>query len=436
MAHSFTDSIVSRRRLLRGAVAGAGAVALPSLLAACSSGPKRSGDSANGTVTLGSNASDPVPRKAYTDVIAGYHSSSGRTVDVRTTDHNTFQENINRYLQSRPDDVFMWFAGYRMQFFAAKGLLDDINDLWQGFTGFSQALKDQSTGQDGKQYFVPFYYYPWAVFYRKSVFQQHGYQIPKTLDEYTALAKQMQKDGLVPIALGDKDGWPAMGTFDYLNMRANGYEFHKSLMAGKEAWTDPKVKHVFDLWRGLMPYHDKGANGRTWQEAAQTLAQKKSGMAVFGLPHPGQQFAEADRGDLDFFAFPEIDPQWGQDSVEAPIDGFLLPRRGGDKDGARQLLKYLATPAAEEAYIAGDPNNIAVNSAADTSKYGPLQQKAVQLVSSAKHVSQFLDRDTRPDFASTVMIPAIQQFINNPKDVDGLVNDIERQKKSIFATEG
>ncbi|WP_377272333.1 ABC transporter substrate-binding protein [Peterkaempfera sp. SMS 1(5)a] len=436
MAHSFTDPIVSRRRLLRGAVAGAGAVTLPSLLAACSSGPKRSGDSANSAVTLGSNASDPVPRKAYTDVIAGYHTSSGRTVDVRTTDHNTFQENINRYLQSRPDDVFMWFAGYRMQFFAAKGLLDDINDLWQGFTGFSQALKDQSTGQDGKQYFVPFYYYPWAVFYRKSVFQQHGYQIPKTLDEYTALAKQMQKDGLVPIALGDKDGWPAMGTFDYLNMRANGYDFHKSLMAGQEAWTDPKVKHVFDLWRGLMPYHDKGANGRTWQEAAQTLAQKKSGMAVFGLPHPGQQFAEADRGDLDFFAFPEIDPQWGQDSVEAPIDGFLLPRRGGDKDGARQLLKYLATPAAEQAYIAGDPNNIAVNSAADTSKYGALQQKAVQLVSSAKHVSQFLDRDTRPDFASTVMIPAIQQFINNPKDVDGLVNDIERQKKSIFATEG
>ena len=45
-----------------------------------------------------------------------------------------------------------------------------------------------------------------------------------------------------------------------------------------------------------------------------------------------------------------------------------------------------------------------------------------------------MDRDTRPDFASTVMIPAIQHFIKNPKDIDGLVNSIENQKKSIFAS--
>ncbi|MGA5700558.1 ABC transporter substrate-binding protein [Peterkaempfera bronchialis] len=434
--HHPAPARLSRRALLRTTLAGAGAVALPALLASCSSGPRSSGDSGSGTATLGSNASDPLPRQAYRDVIAGYQAKSGHRVEVRTTDHNTFQENINRYLQSRPDDVSMWFAGYRMQFFAAKGLLDDISDLWQGFTGFSQALKDQSTGQDGKQYFVPYYFYPWAVFYRKSVFRQHGYQVPKTFDQYTALARRMQKDGLVPFAFGDRDGWPAMGTFDYLDLRANGYAFHRSLMAGQESWTDPRVRHVFDLWRGLMPYHDRGANGRTWQEAAQSLARKKTGMAVFGLPHPGQQFAEADRGDLDFFAFPEIDPQWGQDSVEAPMDGFLLPHRGGNKDAARDLLGYLATPAAEETYISADPNNIAVNSGADTSGYNALQKKAVELVSSAAHVSQFLDRDTRPDFASTVMIPALQTFINDPKDIDGLVNDIERQKKSLFADEG
>ena len=44
------------------------------------------------------------------------------------------------------------------------------------------------------------------------------------------------------------DGWPAMGTFDILNMRMNGYEFHIDLMAGKEKWTDPKVKAVFEKW--------------------------------------------------------------------------------------------------------------------------------------------------------------------------------------------
>ncbi|MET9359343.1 ABC transporter substrate-binding protein [Streptomyces sp. NPDC006632] len=431
---------MSRRGLLRGAAVGAGAVALPSLLTACGSGP--GGDTK--TVRLGSNASDAVPKKAFADAFAAYEKQSkeGRTIKVNTVDHNTFQENVNRYLQGKPDDVFMWFAGYRMQFFAQKGLLYDISDLWQGFHGFSDALKAQSTGADGKQYFVPYYYYPWAVFHRASLFQEHGYTAPKTFDQFVDLAKQMRKDKLDPIALGEKDGWPAMGTFDYLNMRTNGYEFHKNLMAGKEAWTDKRVKDVFDSWRRILPYCQQGANGRTWQEAAQSLQRKQSGMAVLGLPHVGQQFPAADQGDIAFFPFPEMDPQYGQDAVEAPIDGFLLAKNAKELKNkqsmasAKDLLAWLATPKAEDAYLAGDPNNIAVNSGADTATYTPLQKNAVELVSGARQISQFMDRDTRPDFASTVMIPAIQKFIGNPNDVDGLVNDIERQKKSIFASEG
>ena len=40
----------------------------------------------------------------------------------------------------------------------------------------SKAIKKASTGEDGKQYFIPLYNYAWGVFYRKTVFQQHGYQ--------------------------------------------------------------------------------------------------------------------------------------------------------------------------------------------------------------------------------------------------------------------
>ncbi|OIJ96036.1 ABC transporter substrate-binding protein [Streptomyces colonosanans] len=418
---------MSRRSLLRGAAVGAGAVTLPALLTACGDGP---GGNKN-EVTVGSNASDSVPKKAFAAAFAAYEKESGKKVKVNTKDHNDFQENINRYLQGTPDDVFMWFAGYRMQYFAEKGLLTDISDVWQGYSGFSDALKSQST-HAGKQYFVPYYYYPWAVFHRKSFFASKGYQQPKTWDEFIALAKQMSKDG-TPVAFCDKDGWPAMGTFDYINMRLNGYDFHKSLMAGEESWTDSKVKKVFDTWRELMPYYQKGALGRTWEEAGQSLQQRKTGMAVFGMPHPGSQFPENERDDIDFFAFPEIDPQYGQDAVEAPIDGFLVARKSKNMAGAKNLLKWLGKPKAEDVYLQYDPNNVAVNTGADTSQYSALQKKSAQLVAGAKQISQFMDRDTRPDFASTVMIQAIQEFIGNPKDVDGLCNKIERQKKTIFS---
>lgn len=437
MAQSSFDGLVlpagvpghrmSRRKLLRGAALGVGAVTLPALLSACGSGP--GGD--KNEVSVGSNASDPVPKKAFAAAFAAYEKKSGKKVKVNTKDHNDFQENINRYLQGSPDDVFMWFAGYRMQYFAEKGLLSEITDVWNSFNGFSDALKAQST-HAGKQYFVPYYYYPWAVFHRKSLFQQKGYEQPTTWDQFIALAKQMSKDG-TPVAFCDKDGWPAMGTFDYINMRLNGYDFHKALMAGEKSWTDNKVKNVFDTWRELMPYYQKGALGRTWEEAGQGLQKRETAMAVFGMPHPGSQFPADQRDDIDFFAFPEIDAQYGRDAVEAPIDGFLIAKKSKNVTGAKALLKWLGTPEAENDYLALDPNNVAVNSGADTAKYSALQKKSAALVSGAKQISQFMDRDTRPDFASTVMIQSIQDFISNPKDVDGLCNSIERQKKTIFS---
>jgi multiple sugar transport system substrate-binding protein len=320
-----------------------------------------------------------------------------------------------------------------MRFFAAKGLAGDISDVWPKLTGFSDGLKAASTGDDGKQYFVPLDNYPWAIFYRPSVFAAKGYQAPKTLDDLVTLSKQMQKDGLSPIAFADKDGWPAMGTFDQLNMRINGYQFHVDLMAGKKAWNSAEVKKVFDTWRGLLPYHQDAALGRTWQEAAQALQQKKAGMYLLGM-FVGQQFPTDQQDDLDFFTFPEIDSTIGTDAIEAPIDGFMMAKRPRNEKAAKSFLSYLGTPAAEDTYVKSDPTVIGVNSAANSSSYTALQKHAVQFVGAAKNISQFMDRDTRPDFASNVMIPAIQTFLKNPTDIDGLTNSIESQKKTIFAS--
>ena len=423
----------SRRGLLRGVggaalLAGAG---IP-LLSACggsgsSSDPK--------TVSLGSNSSDAVPKKAFAEIYAAFTKKSGIKVDVNTKDHNTFQEQINSYLQATPDDVFTWFAGYRMQFFAAKKLATPIDDVWQKIGGnFPDAMKQLSKGEDGKYYFVPLYTYPWALFYRKSVFKQHGYQVPTTWDQLVTLCKQMKKDGLVPIAFGDKDAWPAMGTFDQINFRLNGYDFHKSLMAGKEAWTDPKVKAVFDHWSELLPYHQDGFMGRTWQDAAQTLVSKKAGMYMLGS-FVAQQFTnKADLDDLDFFAFPEINSQFGQDTVEAPTDGFMVSKAPKNHDGVTKLMEYLGTPEAEQIYLKADSSVVAASSKADTSSYTPLQKKAYDMISNAKSLTQFMDRDSRPDFTSTVMQPGLQKFLQNPKGVDSLLASIERQKKTIFAS--
>jgi len=448
---------VSRRTVLKGIAGVTGLASVPALLAACNSAatpspaassapsaaapsaaaPSAAGSAAVGSTTFGSNYSDAVPKKAMQDVIDAFTAQTGIAVTVNTVEHGKFQDTINAYLQGTPDDVFTWFAGYRMRFFAAQGLAGDISDVWSTIgSHFSSAFKGASTGDDGKQYFVPIYNYPWVVIYRKSLFTKQGYQIPKTIDDFTTLAKKMQSDGLVPLAFGDKDGWPAMGTFDILNMRLNGYDYHVGLMAGKNKWTDAQVKAVFQRWATLLPYHQEAALGRTWQDAAQSMISNKAAMYFLGT-FAGQQATDpATHADLDFFPFPLFGTQYdSENAIDAPIDGFMMAAKPKNPDAAKALLGFIGTPKAESIYLASDSNDVAAATDADTSKYNAFQLSSAKIIGASNKIAQFLDRDTRPDFAGpNGMQGFIQKFLSNPtQDLDAYLKGIQAFYDSLPA---
>jgi multiple sugar transport system substrate-binding protein len=230
---------------------------------------------------------------------------------------------------------------------------------------------------------------------------------------------------------GDKDGWPAMGTFDYINMRTNGYQFHMDLCAHKESWDQKKVNDVFDNWKQLLQFQDPNALGMTWQEAAQTLGDSKSGMYLLGS-FVTQQFTDkAVLDDIDFFPFPEIAVE-GQDAVEAPIDGLLLSKKGGQNQAAKDMLAFMGTAAGQEAYFSVDKSNLMTAKGADTSSYSALNKKCAEVIGAAKSISQFFDRDALPAMANNVMIPALQSFLK-----DGTVDtkNLEAQAKTLYAAQ-
>lgn len=420
----------SRRTLMRGALAGGFAAAGTAALSSCGGG-SGSGGSSTTELTMGCYQGDEVPRKAFQAMVDGYTGDLAEA-KINFVDHETFKNNINNYLQGNPDDVFTWFAGYRARFFAANDLVGDLSDIWADFSGMPESMKNASSTTDGKQILVPSTYYPWGVFYRPSVWQARGYTEPKDKAEWLALCEKMKGDGLVPLALADKGGWEAMGTFDMINLRVNGYDYHVSLMAGEEAWDGEKVKNVFKTWDEFKPFEQPDALGRTWQEGAQAVLNEQAGMMTMGM-FIGQQWETTSTpDDLDFFIFPEFDSAIGADVVEAPIDGFMMARKPKNEAGAKDMLKYLATPEAEDITLSYDPSVIGANSNASQDAYSALQKKAVDIISKAKNISQFLDRDTRPDFASTVVGPAIQSYIQKPGDIDTILKSVEDQKKSIF----
>ncbi len=427
---------MGRRGFMKGAAGAAGLAMAPSLLSACGSDDASDAfelGSASGDLTIGSNYSNELPQQGLQAAVAAVPNGD-ITSSINEVDHNTFQENISTYLQN-PDDIIPWFAGYRMQFFAEQGLLGDITDVWDG--GLNDTLgagfKTASTGLDGKQYFVPWSYYIWGVYYRPSVFDANGYSIPTTKDELLGLSEQMMSDGLVPFAFANDGNWPAMGTFDQINFRQNGYQFHVDLMAGRESWTDERVRDTFTIYEELLAVHQENPNGRTWEEAAAAVVNGEAGMMTIGT-FIGSQFPDGDTSDLDFFVFPELNAEHGTGTVEAPIDGWMMAAEPKNGSAAKEMLYHFGTAAAQAAYLAEDPSVVAPSTDVDTSLYSPLQTKVLNAVAAAPTVTQFLDRDTSPEFASNVAGPRIADFLADPSRLDSILDDMQTQAEAIFTS--
>ena len=425
------DGQVTRREVLKaGLVGAAGLTVLPAVLAACNSSSATTaaggGQALTGTVHVGSNHSDASDVKGMTAIDTAFLAANpGVNLVLNTVDHATFQDQINNYLTTTPDDVFCWFSGFRMRFFASKGLATAIDDVWANVKSlYTPGFTTSVTGDDSKVYGIPVDYYPWAVFYSKSLFSSKGYTVPTTFADLLTLCDKMKTDGLTPIAFADKDGWPAMGTFDILNLRTNGYDFHVGLMTGKQKWTDSKVTDVFNTWKKLIPYYTTGFSGLTWEQACDTLVKKTAGMYLLGLFLTGEidtaDPTGAAKKDTDFFTFPYMGNSYdAEKSLDAPIDIMMMSAKSqnlqADMANGKGYLAFWAKGSTQMLMYQANNGFIPTASDADTTKLDVLTQKAVQLVSQAQKITQFLDRDTRPDFAgANGMQSFLLDFLGNP----------------------
>ena len=423
---------VSRRTLIKGAaLGGIGIAGGATVLSSC-------GSKASGPMSFGARTVDESPTKQLKGLVAAYEKKSGNKVTYNATESNAFQNNLSQYLQGTPDDTFQWMAGYRMQFFAEQGLLEDISDVWKDLEGqYDNSYKIASTGLDGKQYFVPQSWYPWGLHYRKSMVKELGLDPENiaTFDDMIKMFDAMKKKGLVGFAAGDKGGWEAMGTFDIINARVNGYQFHVDLLAGREKWTDQRVIDVFKQWELLLPYTNKNVLDLEWDGAMQLLLQKKAGTTLMGSWFGGnfKEKSQEDYDDLWIVPFPEINPEHGVDTIDAPIDGFCVASNGGNPEVGKDFIKFAGDKEGMQAMLDTGIPMTSANKNQDTSTYDAFQKQQLNVMSQAKYITQFLDRDTRPDFAGPVVGPAIQSWYKNPKDVNKIVDSLQAQWEALPA---
>jgi multiple sugar transport system substrate-binding protein len=401
-------------------------LAVMGLLVAC--GPKTDKE-----LVINSYMSDQAPKETFQKLVDEFQKQNAAIkVTVNTTAHEQFKTLLGSWLTSKDaPDVVTWFAGYRMQAFAAKGLLEPIDTVFPGGSfekEFPAAFKLPSS-YEGKIYFMPQSWYWWAVYYNKDVFAKLKLAPPKTWDEFLALCGEVKKAKLSPIAVGAKDTWTAGGWFDYMDTAVNGGPFHQQLTMGKVSYTDAKVKETFGYIAELSKkgYFIPNATSYSWQEAANLLFEGKAAMYLMG------QFikdvAPADKKDsIDFFQFPYVAGRT-EYAVDTPTDGYMVPVNAKHKQAAKKFMAFLATKEGQEMFckplgrLAANVNVPVPNADAE---------RGLAMVKGASFAAQFYDRDAPEEMAAKGM-NAIIDIMATPDKMDDILAALDKERERIYA---
>jgi multiple sugar transport system substrate-binding protein/raffinose/stachyose/melibiose transport system substrate-binding protein len=216
----------------------------------------------------------------------------------------------------------------------------------------------------------------------------------------------------------------------------NGPQFHIDLMLGKESYTDPRVKRVFnDYWAPLIEndYFIEDPAAYAWAEAIPFMNNGEAAMYLMG-DFIRDSYPEEDVEKLDFFRFPIIDPEVpvGED---APTDGYFIAANAQHPELAKELLAYFGS-AEVQTKMANDLGRLVTNNDVSDDIYNENQRKGRALINGADYVAQFYDRDTTPEMADAGM-NGFMEFWDNPtpENVDSILERLEQTRQRLFEEE-
>jgi multiple sugar transport system substrate-binding protein len=370
------------------------------------------------------------------DIVAAYAKKGSGKASLNTVAAETFRTQLPTYLTSaNPPDVYTWYPGSVADAYAKKNLLLDLDEVWNSshdLKRYSKAQNKLCTSSAGKKVFVPATYYWWGMFYRKSNFAKWGIrELPKSWDDFLDLCDKLKSKGIAPIGLGagGNTPWVASAWFDYLDIRINGAQYHRELLAGKHRFDDPEVRKVFDRWQEVHRYFDPNGTALAFQDATTALLNGKTGMMLIGTFFADSAPKNA-LDDIDFFRFPIIDAKVPL-AEEAPVDGYFASARTGRREQVYDLMRYLATVEAQETYIKGSSGTVLPCNPDAKDAGTALVKKGRAHVASATEITQFFNRDSS-DALQPTADTALTKFLAKPQQIGSILTDWQRDAEKIW----
>ena len=266
-------------------------------------------------------------------------------------------ENFNSILNAQleagkgPDIIEL---GGETKLLAKAGYLVDLTN--QPFTGKYADSGFAAYSVDGKRYATPFQSWYEGIFYNKKIFRENGLSIPKTLDQFIQLHRDLETRGIKPQAMGAQSWEPMMKQSIGI---VNNEFYAKPAGKGFDEKFDRGEAKLADAWYPYVTAWSKMISegcltpdmlNVSYEQALNEFATGKAAMWECG-PWGVNTIMERDYNfELGMFPIPGLSegPGW---LVGGPGSGLAINAASKNITDALKILEKTATPEAQAALI-------------------------------------------------------------------------------------
>jgi raffinose/stachyose/melibiose transport system substrate-binding protein len=238
-----------------------------------------------------------------------------------------------------------------------RGYLADVTDIVDGAVtedgeaAFGPVARSGWVAGDGSSmYCIPMASVLHGFFYNEVMFEENGWAVPETTEEFMALLAEIDAAGITPLAMGTSDGWTnwTMGFHSNAPNWYGGEEGRNALIAGDVALTDPQFTEPMEFVLGWEPFLPEGYEAIGYADTQQLFPLGDA--AIF----PGGSWdiplfqSQEEEGFFQLAAFKPPVPEAGQtcyvtDHVDIGL-GMNANSGEAEQEAARTFLEWVAGP--------------------------------------------------------------------------------------------
>lgn len=218
-------------------------------------------------------------------------------------------------------------------------VVTEIEDsLLDGILDYCQPYKD------GRILYTPSWYYSWGTWYNKTLFEEKGWELPKTFEEMLELGEKAKQEGMALFVYpGVYPGYNQGILFSAL-ASVGGSELLNSI-ANYEAgvWEKPEVREVLQFYQDMVDrgYILEGSVALTHTQAQTEFVQGNAVFCVSGSWIETEMADAAPEGFQYGFLPTPVVKDGQQKYANIGFETFEIPAAAKNPELAKEFLKFL-----------------------------------------------------------------------------------------------